>query len=391
MISRGDEPGPSRSHWASSSILVIGASQGEVCGVRDHAWHVTVSLRTRGVDVKESWWERSVHGSLVVQLRDAHNWLTRVSRVLSQREVSAVVVHYSVFALSHRGIPVFPWMMWNALRKSRLPVIIFLHELAYPWGRHGWRGCLWAMTQRLVLVPVVMGSSSLIVTTKERALWIGSRRWLKRRPVTIAPVFSNLPPSGKDKRSHFLRPVVGLFGYGGEGVYRDCILDSVVALHARGVDARLRLLGAPGRDSPAGRSWVSAARARAIEDAVEFTGALPAQELSDALAGCELLLFADADGPTSRKGTLAASLASGRPVVALDGPSAWAELLGCGAVRVVPPDSVSLARCVDGLLTDAGAAEALGARGQSFANEYMSVEYTTRVLSGALRAVGVAA
>ena len=82
----------------------------------------------------------------------------------------------------------------------------------------------------------------------------------------------------------------------------------------------------------------AAGREGRVGDALSFSGPLPAQDLSDELAACDLLLFADDPGPSSRKGTLAASLASARPVIAIDGPQGWSELAEAGAVRVVPAD-----------------------------------------------------
>ncbi len=118
---------------------------------------------------------------------------------------------------------------------------------------------------------------------------------------------------------------------------------------------------AGGRDLAAGGAgaW---ARARA-----EFSDTLPAQDLSDALAACDLLLFADTAGPSSRKGTLAASLASGRPVLAIDGPRRWLELVWAEAASVVEPTAPALADAMEELLGDRAAREALGARGRAFA------------------------
>ena len=130
----------------------------------------------------------------------------------------------------------------------------------------------------------------------------------------FAPVYSNLPapdPAASGRRDG---RTVGLFGYSYQGAAVSLVLDAIAQLRAGGTDVRLRLLGAPGPDSAQGGRWRELARERGIEEALSFSGALPAQELSDELAACEVLLFADAAGPSSRKTTLAASVASGRPV-----------------------------------------------------------------------------
>jgi len=102
---------------------------------------------------------------------------------------------------------------------------------------------------------------------------------------------------------------VGIFGYSYESIASALTLDALARLRAAGVRARLRLLGAPGADSPSGERWLQQARAAGGAEALEFSGRLPAQELSDELAACEVLLFPDTVGPDSRKSTLAAALA----------------------------------------------------------------------------------
>ncbi len=139
------------------------------------------------------------------------------------------------------------------------------------------------------------------------------------------------------------------------------------------LNVELRLLGAPGPASAAGGTWTEAARRRGLEGVVRFTGPLDPQQLSDELASCELLLFADLAGASSRKGTLAGSLASGRPVIALDGPRTWGELREREAAWVVDPTAHALADAVGALLGDARMREQLGARGRMFAEEQMGL------------------
>jgi glycosyltransferase involved in cell wall biosynthesis len=96
--------------------------------------------------------------------------------------------------------------------------------------------------------------------------------------------------------------------------------------------------------------------------------------LSDALAACDVLLFIEGPGPTPVKTTLAASLASGTAVVALDGPHTWPELIQSEAARVVAPAADVLADALADLLTDRDRREALAARGLAFAKRNMAVE-----------------
>jgi glycosyltransferase involved in cell wall biosynthesis len=126
---------------------------------------------------------------------------------------------------------------------------------------------------------------------------------------------------------------------------------------------------------------------RGVAHGLSFSGTLSPQDLSDALAACDVLLSAEPTGPTSRKTTLAASLASGRPVVALDGPRRWSELIRSDAALVVPPTAAALADATGDLLEDEGRRIALGARGSAFAKQMMSVEGSAEIVARLLEDV----
>jgi glycosyltransferase involved in cell wall biosynthesis len=226
---------------------------------------------------------------------------------------------------------------------------------------------------------VLRTSAAVLATADFRAEWLATRAWLPTRPVVMAPVYSNLPPPAVDARPRDAEPLVGLFGYAYRGA-PDLVLEALQLLRKRHVGARLILLGSPGRESSAGREWLAEGRRRGVAEALAFTGVLPAQALSDALARCEVLLFVDPTGPASRKGSLAGSLASGRPVVAIDGPRSWPEFVRCGALALARPTARSLADAIGTLLADEVRREQLGARGRAFARERMGVQVTARAV-----------
>lgn len=365
-------------------LLIIGSSEGPICGVRDFAHRLSSRLEGRGWSVTSVWNNRVPGLSLSESSSQLKDWTTKIRRTRDSLHPDATLVHYSVFAFSFRGVPLCAALGHWRRPTSKLPVVTFLHEYAYPWRRRGWRGATWAITQRLALWFVVARSSALLVTTTQRATWISSRRWLPRRPVDVSPVFSNLPSARARYSPTPEGGRVGVFGYGSEAVALHLLLDAFTALRVRAPRARLWLLGAPGPESPTGRRVLTLARERGLGEAVDFTGVLRAEELSDALVACDVLLFADDDGPSSRKTTLAASLASGRPVVAIDGPQTWGELIAHNAVAVVPRQPVVLAEAIERLLADRVAADALGARGRAFAEGHMSVDRAADVVLGVL-------
>lgn len=394
-------------------IAVVGISLGPTCGVRDHAAQLAEALDRETAVCSWHWLSRDAASP-----RAAHAQITAFARELTaqlQREPpDAVLLHYSVFAYSYRGVPLFAPSVLSALCRARIPLVTVLHEFAYPWTRRGWRGKLLALTQRAALLQVVRASAALMLTADFRAEWVASRPWLPSRRLAVVPVFSNLPAANVDlaadgpvmdslavdapavdgpaadspaidgPATDRPGPVVGLFGYSAEGTALGVTLDAMRLLQDRGAPVRLSLLGAPGPRSAAGERWRAQARARDLADALAFSGILPPQQLADALAMCDVLLFAETAGPTSRKTTLAASLASGRPVIALDGPRRWEELAQASAVQIVSPTASGLAGAVQAALADGDLRAALGARGRAFARERMSATRSARALGALL-------
>lgn len=293
-----------------------------------------------------------------------------------------------MFSYSYKGLPLFVHPAISTLRRSGLPIVAVMHELAFPLRKGGARGEVWALTQRAALIEVVRACSAIALTADFRVQWLDSRRWLPGRPLELAPVFSNLPAPALAPRPTRDFQVMGLFGYRYDDEAIARVLDALGLLRARGAEVRLRLLGGPGLASASGKAWAAAAQSRGLGGALSFSGTLPAQELSDELAACEVLIFADTPGPSSRKGTLAGALASGRPLVATAGHRGWSELTRQHAARVVERSAEALADAVGELLADEEQREALGARGCEFAEREMgltrTVEVVARMLDGAL-------
>ncbi len=367
-------------------VAVVGMSTTPICGVHDHATLLAQALAEQGTSCTMHWLQRRAN-TLRAERREIRSWASELTDELAREEPDALLLHYSVFAHSHRGIPVHVPAMLDPLKSSRAPLISFLHEFVFPWGRDGVRGTAWALSDRAVMVGVMRASAGAVVTVEDRAGWLVSRPWLPRRPVVTAPVFATLPPpAGRGALEHE-GPLLGLFGYSCRRSVVDVVSEALALVRARGVPARLVLLGAPGPDSGVGEMWRASAAARSLSDAVAFSGSLDAQDLSNTLAGCDLLLFADRPGPTSRKTTLAGSLASGAPVLAIDGPHTWGRLTEAGAVELAAPRGAALAEAIERLLADPRARAALGARGRAFAAEEMGVHRSAEIVSALLEAV----
>jgi glycosyltransferase involved in cell wall biosynthesis len=364
---------------ADRSAAVVGISEGEISGMRDHAELLALALAQEGVSCAVHWLAREQR-SLAGARAETGAWASGLRARLERERPEAILFHYSPFAYSYRGVPLLLGSTLAALRGSRAPVVTFMHECAYPWRMGGWRGKLWALTQRAALIEVMRASRAAVLTTDFRVQWLATRRWLPRRTLPLAPVFSNLPapsPRQRPQRGN----LIGLFGFAFPDASAAIVLDALSLLHRRGIQARLLLLGAPGPASEAGEAWLQAARERELDSLLSFTGRLPAQELSDALARCDVLLSASLAGASSRKGTLAASLASGRPVLAVDGPRSWSELREHEALTLVAPAASALADALAATLADEARGDALGARGRAFAEDRMSLDHSASVVA----------
>ncbi|HEU5003740.1 MAG TPA: glycosyltransferase [Actinomycetota bacterium] len=375
------------------AVLVVGASTSEPCGVRDYAERQCGAFRAAGLTVTTAWWERDLDWSLAEAHREWVRWSAQLAG-LRDGGYAWVLVHYSAFSWGYRGLPVWAPALATAARHCG-PVVYVLHELVYPFRGLSGKAALWAMGQRAALLPMLLGARGAVVTTEGRSDWLAGRRWLPRRPVTVVPVPSTLPPGegpaaggeaggtgSEDAGSEDAgsEDVIGVFGYGAEGFDPAPVLATVTDLHARGLGGRLRLIGAPGPDSPAGRRWRAAAQSAGVEGALEFTGVLPIAGLRPALEEADVIAFPDRAGPSTRKSTLAGVLDCGRPVVALDGPERWDFFVDQRAVVVCP--AAGMAGAIGDLLADAHRRRELGGRAQAFYHRWMDLGVT----AGAVRA-----
>jgi glycosyltransferase involved in cell wall biosynthesis len=370
-------------------VLIVGASSRRVCGVRDHGRILDSTLRGGGIEATTLWWEREEFAPPADALRSCRTWLRSVFETIEASRPAWIIWAYSPFPFSHRGVPFLAPLVSRSLGSTKVPVAALLHELAYPFRRNGWRGTVWALSQRAALRAAARGSTALIVTTEDRLDWLQTRRWLPRRPVLVAPVFSNVPPAPPTReRSGDGELRVGVFGFGSENFRIRPVVSSIAALRATGVDARLVLVGAPGAADESAVNWLQEAKARGCRDAVSFTGVLEPDGVARALQSVDIMVFPDELGPSSRKGSLAASLALGLPVVALDGPARWSSAVAEGAVALVDADGFRLPEELRRLWLDEPARRALGERGRTFYARRMAAEVVTQSLVeflGALR------
>jgi glycosyltransferase involved in cell wall biosynthesis len=356
-------------------IIVAGASRSAICGGRDYAATLEPYLRAGGTEVQTVWWDRHLDPSPA-------EWIERIRATAASGTRPAVILwHYSPFTYGTHGLPLLVPRLLRAFRSTGIPLVPVFHELAYRLDLRGARGRVHGLTQRAALVPILRAASGAIVTTEDREAWLTSRRWLPSVPVAFIPVPSNVPRTGLADHTPNGTVRVGVFGFRSDGHVREVVTEAVPRSSDR---ARLVLVGAPGPDSPQADLWRAAATASGCP--LEFTGVLEPAALSAALAGLDIVVFPSSAGPTGRKGTLAAALAHGRPVVALDGPERWSKLVEEQAVVLAAHDAGDLAAALAQLAESPELRANQGDQGEDFYRRHQSPEIVAeRVLAFARR------
>ncbi len=337
-------------------IAVVGASVEPVCGVRDSALTLAGPLEAAGATLTSSWWERGSDGSSV------SGWARDAAE--AAHEADAVLWHYSVFTYALRGVPALVPLVTRELRRAGVPIVVLFHELVFPWGRRGARGAVHAATGRLALTEVMRTASGAVLTTEDRLAWVASRLWLPTRPLAFVPVVSNLP-TGAPAEALGGPPRFGVFGFRRDEPV-DLVVDGFAAAERLHPGAELVLLGAPGPSSHEAARWRDSAARAGCAGSLSFTGVLEPAELSAALSSIDVVMFPDPVGPTPRRGTLAAALAHGKPVVALKGAQAWPPYAEEHALVLSTPDSQSLGAKLAELALDPELRRSQGARASEF-------------------------
>ena len=344
-------------------------------GVHDYGRLLADALRQRGIAVTEHW--VVTHERRLKDALQASAELLRRSMRVSAGE--PVLWHYSPFAYAAHGVPLVGVLFGVVARLRGHRVITILHELAYAW-QGGWRQKFVAVAQWSALRLVLVGSNEVVVTTDQRARALGRVRAARRRFVHILPVFSTIGVSSTGAISPDGPFTIGVLGHSGDGVRPDLLIDALGMLGSAS-EQRLLLLGSPGRDSPSGQEWVERARLADSHLRIEFSGVVGTEDLARLVRSCHVIALVNQEGPSSRKTSLAAALAHGLPTVSIDGPNRWDDLVGAGAVLVVPPDASALADALDGLRRSPELRCALGRRGHSFYHRRMSIAHVAETVT----------
>src|SRR5437660_3220532 len=101
-------------------------SLGATCGVRDHAARLAEALTGEGVSFSFHWLLRRER-SLSASRAEIRAWSKQLARELQERTPDAILLHYSVFTYSHKGIPIFVHPVFSTVRAQGVPVVTVMH------------------------------------------------------------------------------------------------------------------------------------------------------------------------------------------------------------------------------------------------------------------------
>lgn len=230
-----------------------------------------------------------------------------------------------------------------------------------------------ALLDGVVLAPLVvaigLSDATVFVTPEGRDDYPLARlplRGLRRRrvipnglPLPAAPVAR--PGSGP--------AVLGMAGRLVPGKDLGSIIRAAALLRDRDLPVRLSVAG----HGPEREQWSELARQEGLEDAVDFTGALPEASMPTWFAGLDFYVHAT-DGEGFSNALLGAA-ATGLPIVASDVPGVQEVFTdGRDALLVPPRDPVALADAVQRLRSEPALAAALGAAARGLVVESYSAD-----------------
>jgi glycosyltransferase involved in cell wall biosynthesis len=385
--------------------IVTGEYPPTLGGVADHSRLLAEELSRRGEEV-HVWCPgagpSTREGDVAVH-RVAGTWSgagrRAVGRMMRAAPAGTVLVQWVPHAYGWKSLNVgFCRWIWG-LARGGLPVEVFVHEPFLAFGEGNWKQEAAAVVHRGMVMMLFAAAARIWVSIPA---WEGRiRPWLCGRdvPVSWLPVPSNIPPveapqqvaalredllrGSLPRRTGAARPslLVGHFGTYGKAT-RGALLATLERVLARDPSIAALLIG---RDGRVFREDLCA-RVPGSGPRVHATGALDAPAVSRHLQACDLVIQPYIDGASTRRGTLMAAFAHGRPIVTSVGrlsESFWADEHGRSVVTVPAGDDEGMADAALRLADDVDARARLGAAALRLYDERFSIGRTvSRFLDG---------
>ena len=329
---------------------------------------------------------------VTVHVLPSHFGLRAVS--LLRRELRALPADTRVVV---QWVPTaFGWRMMNlrfALMLLRLPgrrLDLVVHEVGWDVGRETARRALAGIVHRVMTWCAARSARRVYVTIpawQERLTLLGVRALPPDEEATWVPVSSNVPDHADERRvaelrrslltrTHQHRVLVGHFGTFGR--FHMALMPHVVA---RILDeAQDRTFVLVGRGGEALRDYIAKERPE-LAARIVATGGLAADEVATYLAACDVLVQPYEDGASTRRGSLMAGVALGRPTIANRGRSTEELWAAERAIQLTDSHAPhAFAGAVTKLLADAALRERLSGNARRLHAERFAMVHTVAAL-----------
>ena len=310
----------------------------------------------------------------VLRAVDGWGWglLRRLPGLLRDLDPDVVNIQYQTAAYGmHPAVNLLPWWLRRASWPGRRPrLVVTYHDVRVPY--------LFPKAGRLrewVTLFIARHSDAAIATNVEDETWLRARLpddyRLARIPIgsNIAPV----PPADYDRAAWRARlgvapeeSLLAYFGFLNESKGSEDLVRALAGLAARGVPARLLMVGGRvGSSDPTNAAYADRVEALMAElgvaDKVLWTGYTAPAEVSANLLAADVGVLPYRDGASFRRGSFMALLAHGRPIVTTTPRVPIPELVDGKNIRLVSPaDPAALTEAIAALAADEALRRSVG-------------------------------
>ncbi len=359
-------------------------------GVADYTRVLAEQLRLAGLDALICTGDAYAQADSAITVGVTDRWtaggVIRAARQIARLQLDLVHVQFapSAFGFS-RAVGMLP-----AFLPRRTPVLATLHEYDV-WPAAGrtarLRSRIWSAMERRGYADretllLSTRADQLLVTAPEHQRALQAR--FPAREAAYVPIGLNISVAdlaGEQPRAAVRRalgvPADALlavfFGFLHPNKGLERLVKAVAQVRLQHPQLRLVLAGGE-RSHSVDTSAAAAlrehleevARRHGVRDALDFTGYLPADEISRLLHAADAAVFPFNAGVTSKSGSLLAALAHGVPTIATSPPGEVTCLSEIdGVLRIPPRDTAALAHALQLLLTDPRLAERLSKIGRA--------------------------
>jgi glycosyltransferase involved in cell wall biosynthesis len=327
-------------------ICLVSAALPEVpCGIGDYTHHLATALAGLGAEpIVVTTAQPGLRTGQVYETRPiATRWrladVARIARAVDRTKPDLVHIQFPGAGYGRGfGVTSLPWALLAA--HPRRPRAITFHEFDRLSRRHRLRVAVGALPCRLVIAP---GEA----LARSASKYLG---WRPRTRIVDVPLASNLiPAAAADQRAESFRRergeiVVGYLGFMRPDKGLETLIEAFAVVR-EAHSARLVFAGDSGPETEYVELIRALVHGAGLDDDTLFTGPLPRPDLSAALLGFDVCVLPFRDGLTPNRGSYAAAVAHGIPVVTTspDGPGLD---IGTNTLFAEPGDVAGLAEAI---------------------------------------------